>query len=60
MKFRTGAMRLCLPPPPRPLHSVHIAWERLLLQIGIVVIGTGIAFVAMGGDKKEPPTQTPS
>ncbi len=44
--------------PPRPLHSVHIAWERLLLQIGIVATVTGVAFVLLGGDKKDPPAPT--
>ena len=36
----------------------QIAWPRFFLQIVMVVTATGIAFVTLGGDKKEPPTPT--
>ena len=31
-------------------------WVRLFLQIVIVATVTGVTFILLGGDKKEPPT----
>ncbi len=33
-------------------------WVRLFLQIVIVATVTGVAFVLLGGDKKDPPAPT--